>query len=649
MLALFWTQSRGPTLGFLLGAYLFGLLLFAALRPPAYRIWTVGWLGGGLVGISFLVLLATPGVATVVRAIPSLARLGSLDLEANTAQVRLLIWQGAADMLTAADPLTYPDGSSDRIHPLRPLLGYGPETMWLAFNPFYPPELAHHTDRDSSPDRAHNETWDALVSTGLLGFIAHVLLYGSLFYWTLRWLGLIRRRRHTLLFAALLSLASLVLILSVRLLDHSWRLFGLAVPAGMISGLVAYIAIAALRVPDLPADGMHRPRRLLLIALLATLAAHFVEIHFGIAITATRTYFWIETALLLAVGMGWAKTSEVVTVSSTADETTDETTASTEAGHKRGPLLSPTAGTDLLIFLTFVFIYTTNSAGSTGAFAILWHSISLHPTGAGWVASPAILFLMLFTWLVGATLGVAGMALSRPRRGRRLVAARLRPARGAGMGRLAGVRLGACGTPGARRSRHQPGQRVRRHHRPLYPLHLDGAWLVAGGRHPLCLAPAAPSPARIRARAGGRQRDGGAARRPGFPVHGQRQHGTHPRRHALQARPAVRTAGGVDRQHRPVPPRPAQPSTPGAIHVGLGPCPGAASADGPRPRQLPLRPRSDVRRGDGTAVAGNGPDGVVRPAARRRSRPAPRPTGQSPGPRSHRQPGAVVQFLGCAQ
>ena len=35
---------------------------------------------------------------------------------------------------------------------------------------------------------------------------------------------------------------------------------------------------------------------------LAAIVAHFVEIHFGIAIVATRTYFWFLSALLVVVG-----------------------------------------------------------------------------------------------------------------------------------------------------------------------------------------------------------------------------------------------------------------------------------------------------------------------------------------------------------
>jgi hypothetical protein len=46
--------------------------------------------------------------------------------------------------------------------------------MWVAFNRFYPPELAHYEARNASPDRSHNETFDSLVRTGLLGFAAQL-------------------------------------------------------------------------------------------------------------------------------------------------------------------------------------------------------------------------------------------------------------------------------------------------------------------------------------------------------------------------------------------------------------------------------------------------------------------------------------------
>ena len=61
-----------------------------------------------------------------------------LESAAGTGRVRVLIWEGTAAMISPHQPLTYPDGSEDSVNPLRPLIGYGPETLWMAFNRLLP-------------------------------------------------------------------------------------------------------------------------------------------------------------------------------------------------------------------------------------------------------------------------------------------------------------------------------------------------------------------------------------------------------------------------------------------------------------------------------------------------------------------------------
>ena len=39
-------------------------------------------------------------------------------------------------------PLQFPDGTQDNLNPVRLLIGYGPESMYVAYNRFYPPDLA---------------------------------------------------------------------------------------------------------------------------------------------------------------------------------------------------------------------------------------------------------------------------------------------------------------------------------------------------------------------------------------------------------------------------------------------------------------------------------------------------------------------------
>jgi len=439
LLAIFWTQSRGPLLGLLLGLYLFVLLLFSGLRPRNYKALVATWVGMGVLGIGLLVAMNTSSLFDPLRSVPYVGRFTTiLDQESNTAQVRILIWQGAKDMLTPHDPLVFPEGNDDSVNLIRPLIGYGPEAMWVAYNPFYPPRLAHHEARNASPDRSHNESWDALVITGWLGFMAYIFLFTAIFYWGLRWLGLLVNRRDATLFLSLLTIFSVALAIIFYVYDGSWRYFGVAMPAGMMAGLVLYTMIAAFFHTDYKPSPADIPRQLLIIAIIATVAAHFVEIHFGIAIAATRTYFWVQTALLLVIGMRWAKPEPFAAIQEMeiAESSTANVAVSTEPKERKRrrnsknesprqtqtrqsedslPSLPSMIMTDLLIFLTFVFIYTTNNTGVQDTLDILSNSITKRTQGGSLIDSPALLYLMIFTWLLCATLGLAATALRQRR------------------------------------------------------------------------------------------------------------------------------------------------------------------------------------------------------------------------------------------
>ncbi len=307
VLALVFTQSRGPFLGFLGGLYLFGLLAFLALRPRHYRVLAASWVGAALLAAGFLILFNLPNTPLApLREAPYIGRLGKiLDVSRQnpTGRVRVLIWQGAVELILPHEPLNFPpDMRPDPVNALRPLIGYGPESMWVAYNRFYQPELAQIEKRNASPDRSHNETFDSLIRTGALGFAAYVWVFVSVFYFVLTWLGLIRTARERTLFLGMWFGAGLISVLVARVLDGSWRFFGVALPFGFILGLIAYVTLIGLtrRLPEvLPED---RERYVLLLALLATIAAHYVEVTFGIAIVSTRTYFWILAAVLVVVG-----------------------------------------------------------------------------------------------------------------------------------------------------------------------------------------------------------------------------------------------------------------------------------------------------------------------------------------------------------
>ncbi|NLG50315.1 MAG: tetratricopeptide repeat protein [Chloroflexi bacterium] len=299
VLTVFFSQSRGPQIGLIAGLGFFVLLLAFVYKRRALLtliVVAVPLFMALLVAVNVLVTLPNSPLQGIPD-IPYVGRLARLfETDRGTGKVRLLIWEGAADML--------------RADPVRTIIGYGPESMYVAYNPFYPPDLAHYERRNASPDRAHNETFDALITTGVLGFVVYVFLFSSIFYYVLRWLGLMHTRKHKIAFGLSLIIGALLGVLLPWLLDGSLRLMGVGLPVGLVVGLFAYMAVAALasvrRSTDQP-DGEERPqledwRLLLMVALFAAIIAHYFEIQVGIAIVSTRTYFWVFAALLVVLG-----------------------------------------------------------------------------------------------------------------------------------------------------------------------------------------------------------------------------------------------------------------------------------------------------------------------------------------------------------
>jgi len=305
LVCILFSQSRGPMLG------LGGALFFFALLYVFVRRWRkTALVLAGLVGLAlaFLVLINLPqSPLSAVHKAPYIGQLGRVfEVGSGTGKVRVLIWEGAIDML--------------RAKPLRALVGYGPESMYVAYNPYYPPDLAHYEARNASPDRSHNETFDALLMTGVTGLLAYMYLFGSIFYYGLLWLGLVPGARARRAYVAAGVAGGLMGIGLAYILDGSLRFAGVGLPIGFLAGVALYAAASALALMlgrSSPATGnaaaprsLKDPDVLLLIALLASMVGHFIEIHFGIAIAATRTYFWAYAALFVLLGQGMASLAE---------------------------------------------------------------------------------------------------------------------------------------------------------------------------------------------------------------------------------------------------------------------------------------------------------------------------------------------------
>ena len=121
-----------------------------------------------------------------------------------------------------------------------------------------------------------------------------------IFYFALKWLGLIHSPRARNIFIALwFGGGALLAVLFGATLG--WEFIGVALPGGMMLGLFTYLVAFAVRAGK--PTVAYTDTALWLAALTSLFVAHFIEIHFGIAIVTTRVYFWFFAAVFVALGV----------------------------------------------------------------------------------------------------------------------------------------------------------------------------------------------------------------------------------------------------------------------------------------------------------------------------------------------------------
>lgn len=247
LIAIFFSQSRGPQIGLLAGLAVFiNLFLFrlernaSAIGAPTTRLLR------GLIGTAFAVELAVVGFLLVfnlsqapfferLREVPYVGRFGRfLETQSGTGRVRTLIWAGDDQGSGAIGLITS--------NPIRTIIGYGPETMFTVYNPFYPPELAQYEARGASPDRSHQALLDELVNKGALGLLSYFFLLFSAV-----WLAWRLTRRSTSFYYQVLYITCLSAITAhffeglsgipiVSTLTMLWVTLGVLVAGGTLDG-----------------------------------------------------------------------------------------------------------------------------------------------------------------------------------------------------------------------------------------------------------------------------------------------------------------------------------------------------------------------------------------------------------------------------
>ncbi len=388
------TDSRGPFLGWFAGIVMFVLLMALLWRKWQ---WVLGAIGFGFIGVLFLIALNLPNTPLApLRALPAFDRLGNL---ANpTGEFRLFTWENAARLALPHTPIQFPDGAPDALNAIRPLVGYGPDAMPLVYAQVAP---ASSFSSDAGTDRSHNATWDAWVTTGLIGLIAYQLLFLSIFLYGFRWLDLIRTDRERNEFVGLwVGLGAAGALATIALGQPLY--LGLALPAGNIAAIVLYLALFALNAGIQPQLGAaQRADQILLAALLAGLFAHYAESQFGIDVPPTQTLLWVFAGLLVVLG----RRLDTATAPALSRDQAREATMRHWAGDAVYYAIVAT-----MILSTLVYEFVTYSKDVSDPLLILWRGLTFNPIQN--TTDYAVLGLVVSAWIVATLLALFELARS---------------------------------------------------------------------------------------------------------------------------------------------------------------------------------------------------------------------------------------------
>lgn len=159
IIILYLSGTRGGYLGFLAGLGLTALLFI--FWVPSKKTRTIS--------ISIIILLALLlGLARVYRQnklvqnFPILGPIANLNIKADTGFTRLISW-----------------GIAVKGWQEKPILGWGPENFYYAFNKYFDPRSLERGYYETWFDRPHNIVFDVLSTQGALGLVAYLAIFVS--------------------------------------------------------------------------------------------------------------------------------------------------------------------------------------------------------------------------------------------------------------------------------------------------------------------------------------------------------------------------------------------------------------------------------------------------------------------------------------
>ena len=158
LVAILISETRGTIIGFIAALFVLGIGYFFTLDR-----------GGGarrilcIVAVMLVALCVTVFVfrdTPALQKIPGIRRLAQVSTTATTARTRILHWNIAIQATRE-----------------RPLLGWGPNNFYYAFNRYYNPELFEFGIAETWVDNAHNIVFNTLAEQGFVGLVCYCAIF----------------------------------------------------------------------------------------------------------------------------------------------------------------------------------------------------------------------------------------------------------------------------------------------------------------------------------------------------------------------------------------------------------------------------------------------------------------------------------------
>lgn len=150
--------TRGSLLGLFSGTGV-AVLLYIVLMRSHVRLRN-GLIAFMILGAVVMGTLFAFRENPTVQKIPALGRLVNTSFQSNTAQTRFMAWGVAIDAWKE-----------------RPLLGWGPNNYFFAFNKYYRAEFLEHGWKETWFDNAHNIIMNTLAVQGIVGLVSYLGMF----------------------------------------------------------------------------------------------------------------------------------------------------------------------------------------------------------------------------------------------------------------------------------------------------------------------------------------------------------------------------------------------------------------------------------------------------------------------------------------